>query len=373
MTSPQEKVVFVPETSAFGGGERVLLALSQYLHLRAIPHRFAWYFKTVNLAAHAGWPVQEEHLSPARKAHSKIRALNSYLQKRSRGDASSFLLVGIQAALHAGCCQARNYSLLILDTPSLLTDNTSKVLQRVAATLRSKLSRPVIRRALRRARSVMVTSDYMAREVRDLYGETPVVVRQGAPKGEFIARIPAPGAPVRLLSVCRLEPSKRVDWILTVLAALRRSGWSRGTPINCTLDIVGDGSARPQLERLADRLGVRNHTLFHGRVSDSVLESVYAGAHVFLMPAQQGYGLPALEALGRGIPVAVHRESGVSEILHGTPWVELVDGNAEHLEKSVRALIFRIQQRELINAPLPRFPSESEWASEVCGRCGWVA
>ena len=33
------------------------------------------------------------------------------------------------------------------------------------------------------------------------------------------------------------------------------------------------------------------------------------------MPAVQGYGIPAIESLQRGIPVLLHRESGVSDIL----------------------------------------------------------
>src|SRR5262249_1943199 len=103
----RERVIFVPETSAFGGGERVLLALSRFLHLRSIPHRFAWYFRVVNLADHATWPVCEEHLQPPRRPWSKIRALDAYLRQATAEAAGSVLLVGIQAALHAGLCRAK--------------------------------------------------------------------------------------------------------------------------------------------------------------------------------------------------------------------------------------------------------------------------
>jgi glycosyltransferase involved in cell wall biosynthesis len=368
-----EKVVFVPETTAFGGGERVLLALSRYLYDQSIPHRFAWYYPTVQLAPHASWPVREEHLEPGRKPLNKIKALGSYLHRVGGKSAGAVLLVGIQAALHAGLCSARDYSLLILDTPSLLSPPPGEGGAKWKARLRHQVSRPLIRRAMRRARSVMVTTDYMAEEVRRLYGFQPRIVRQGAPAGTFQPRSTKAGEPIRLLSVCRLEPNKRVDWILHSQAELRRSAWSSGHPLNCELDIVGSGGESEALRVLASRLGLDGSVRFHGRVSDARLEELYSRAHLFLMPARQGYGLPALEALSRGLPVVMHQESGVSEILKGTPWVELMQGEAETLREGIRRMAQRLASAELLHEPLPKFPSESEWADEVCRHCGWLA
>lgn len=368
-----DKVVFIPETTTFGGGERVLLALSRRLHEQCMPHRFAWYYPTVPLAPHASWPVREEHLMPRRDPVRKIKALSAYLHKMEVETSSSVLLVGIQAALHAGLSFARNYSLLVLDTPSLLTPAEGSENGRWQPKIREQVSRPIIRRAMRRARCVMVTTDYMAEEVRRLYGVRPTVVRQGAPAGAFNPRTLKPGETMRLLSVCRLEANKRVDWILESQARLRRSPWCSGQPLNCSLDIVGSGTEEPALRALASGLGLEGNVRFHGRVSDARLEELYARAHLFLMPARQGYGLPALEALSRGLPVVVHQDSGVSEILSGTPWVELIRGEQESLPLAIGNMATRLSNGTLLREPLPKFPSESEWADEVCRHCGWLS
>lgn len=369
---PADKVVFIPETSTFGGGERVLLALSRYLYEQSIPHRFAWYFRNVQLAQHAQWPVREEHLDPERKPYKKIRSLGAYLQRVGPDASGSVLLVGIQAALHAGFCSARDYSLLILDTPSLLSGATDEASSGWKPLLREQVSRPIIARAMRRARTVMVTTKYMAEEVKRLYGCSATVVRQGAPAGSFRPRFPKPGEAIRLLSVCRLEANKRVDWILDSQSKLRRSPWCSGRPLNCRLDIVGTGAEEESLRVLSSRMGLDGNVTFHGRVSDQRLEELYGAAHLFLMPARQGYGLPALEALSRGLPVVVHKDSGVSEILGGSLWAELIDGDSDSLREAIGQMAQRLTSGSLTHQAPPPFPSEADWAQEVCQHCGWL-
>ena len=90
------------------------------------------------------------------------------------------------------------------------------------------------------------------------------------------------------------------------------------------------------------------------------------------MPAVQGYGLPALEALTRKIPVVMHAQSGVSEILGGTPWVEIITGGEETLTAGMDTMIGRLLAGGLAERTLPDFPTESQWAEEVCRLCGWI-
>jgi len=369
---PTDRIVFIPETTAFGGAERVLLALSHFLYKQAIPHRFAWYYRIVELARHASWPVHEEHLNPDRSPVRKVQALDNYLRRAQEARAGTVLLVGIQAALHAGLCQTRDYSLLILDTPSLLSGMTTNGLVRLRSQVRERFTRPIIRRALRRARSVMVTSEYMAKEVEYRYGHRAAVVRQGAPLGTFQSRVVKPGEPIRLLSVCRLEANKRVDWILRAVAGLDFYYGLDPHFVRCHLDIVGEGAKRAELQRLTKELNLERRVCFHGRVSDERLEEIYRQAHLFVMPARQGYGLPAREALGRGLPVVVHEDSGVSEILRGSPWVELLTNQVAGLREAIYRMMPRVISGELARHPLPVFPSENDWASAVCRECGWL-
>jgi glycosyltransferase involved in cell wall biosynthesis len=56
----------------------------------------------------------------------------------------------------------------------------------------------------------------------------------------------------------------------------------------------------------AVRLGIRDSTIFTGRLTNSELRDVYAAADVFLYPSfAEGLGLPVVEACAGGLPTVV--------------------------------------------------------------------
>lgn len=63
---------------------------------------------------------------------------------------------------------------------------------------------------------------------------------------------------------------------------------------------------------------VRGWLHFTGRVSDSELDGLYLAATVFVYPSlYEGFGLPPLEALQRGVPTVVSDVPALQETLHG--------------------------------------------------------
>jgi glycosyltransferase involved in cell wall biosynthesis len=86
----------------------------------------------------------------------------------------------------------------------------------------------------------------------------------------------------------------------------------------------------------------------------------------------QGFGIPAVEALSAGIPVLLHRESGVSDILHETPWATVFEGDETAMVPELKAAIEGVIEGRQLGQPLPRISSEDEWAEKVAGYCGWV-
>jgi glycosyltransferase involved in cell wall biosynthesis len=369
------RTVFYPEMVAFGGAERVVLALSKHLRHRDIPHELALYYLSVDLQAHAQWTLPIRQLNPPRNPLTKARRMKDYLSRQQAAGSGTALLVGIQAALHAGVLGASDYILMILDTPSLMSPAPGPQPQ-VAGLSRSLLNlgrRLILCRGMRRAKRVIATSKYMADEMRRRYGIDSIIARQGglSPVQDTTKRVTNGRRGFRMLSVSRLEPNKRIDWILHALSRpnlpardiLAKTPWH--------LDIVGDGSERSKLENQARLLGLESRVTFLGHVSDERLEELYDEASIFLMPAFQGYGLPALEALSRRVPVVMHRDSGVSEILYRTPWVELIEGDAESLSAGLASMLNRLRSGRLATEPLPAFPSESDWAEQICRTCGW--
>jgi glycosyltransferase involved in cell wall biosynthesis len=70
-----------------------------------------------------------------------------------------------------------------------------------------------------------------------------------------------------------------------------------------------------ELRRQAEELGLAADTRILGWVSTAELESLYAVASAFVFPSlYEGFGLPILEAMARGVPVASSRRGSLAEV-----------------------------------------------------------
>jgi len=70
-----------------------------------------------------------------------------------------------------------------------------------------------------------------------------------------------------------------------------------------------------ELRELAESLGVTGHVRFDGWLSRSELDDLYAAATCFVFPSlYEGFGLPVLEAMARGIPVATSGRASLAEV-----------------------------------------------------------
>lgn len=368
-----KKIIFCPEFVAFGGGERGILAISRLLYERKLPHEIVCYFDQIGLERYADWPLEVVQLRPRRHALLKAVSLNRYL--RATGGERP-LLIGIQAACHIGMCPVSDYFMWVPDTPSLLTPPrpATTPLLRLMQVLRGVLLHHAVRRGMRNASAVSAMTQYTFREMDELYGIKPVIIHIGGKEIQCkqLPRAVRLGERFRLLSVCRLETSKRIDWILEAIARLEATTPHLSQKVDWVIDIVGDGPQMASLKEMAVNLRLDDRVTFHGYISDDALESIYRKSHLFLMPAKQGFGLPAVEALERGMPAIVHRESGVSEILTDTPWVELVDGTVEGLLCGIEKMVLRMLRGEHLLVAPPKLPTEREWAEKLCYLGGWI-
>jgi len=73
---------------------------------------------------------------------------------------------------------------------------------------------------------------------------------------------------------------------------------------------------RMQLRDLASSLGLRERILFLDHVDEEELPHLYGTADVVVLPSlYEGFGLPPLEAMACGTPVAVSRETSLPEVV----------------------------------------------------------
>ncbi len=117
-----------------------------------------------------------------------------------------------------------------------------------------------------------------------------------------------------LLFVGNLKPHKNVSGLLKAFAVVGQSG-----RLSHTLLIVGDDSRwRPVLQREATEMGLAGHVVFAGRAADDQLRAAYSGADLTIVPSfQEGLGLPVIESMACGTPVACSNVASLPEVAGG--------------------------------------------------------
>lgn len=146
--------------------------------------------------------------------------------------------------------------------------------------------------------AVAANSRLVADRYQRLYGKRPARVIH--PPIDFPRYATGPFED-GFLTVSRLEPAKRVDWLIRACARADER-----------LTIVGDGPDRARLARVAEES--RADVEFAGRVGDAKLADLYARCRAFLFAAQgEDFGLVPFEALASGKPLVAIAEGGFWE------------------------------------------------------------
>jgi glycosyltransferase involved in cell wall biosynthesis len=128
------------------------------------------------------------------------------------------------------------------------------------------------------------------------------------PEREVRARLAAGERPIAL-SLSAKRPHKN---LIRLLGALARIPATR-RPL-----LVLPGYPTPhesELRRHAAELGIDEDVRFRGWVDANELEGLYAAAACLVFPSlYEGFGLPALEAMARGVPVACSGRGALAEV-----------------------------------------------------------
>ena len=167
----------------------------------------------------------------------------------------------------------------------------------------------------RRADAVITSSSHVKQLVIGRLGVPPAAVHVcpfGAPAWRQLGGKPNIAADGYVLFVGTLEPRKNLGVLLDAYERLiaRR----RDVP-----KLVIAGRATPAaadwLERAA-REPLRGHVELRGYVPDAEREALYAGARAVVLPSRdEGFGIPALEAMSAGVPVMASRRGSLPEVI----------------------------------------------------------
>jgi glycosyltransferase involved in cell wall biosynthesis len=181
--------------------------------------------------------------------------------------------------------------------------------------------RTLVPLAVRRAARVITLSEASRREiVEDLpvgtdhvdvipLGPGTSATSAYTPEPQLRAELKLGEGPI-VLAVSALSAHKNVATLVEALPAVVRA--------HPTAVLVVPGNRTSygnRLEALAESLGVDGSLVLPGWVTEAQLEGLFRAAACFAFPSiREGFGLPVLEAMRRGVPVACSNASAMPEV-----------------------------------------------------------
>ena len=187
--------------------------------------------------------------------------------------------------------------------------------------LHQALMTRVARLYARRATAIIADSEYSKRTIVERLGIPPASVTvipvalgpefKPEPGTEAVRSRYAISGPY-ILYVGNFRPHKNLPRLIRAFAAL-------DAPLRGGHVLVlagGDRANRPALEALAKGLGVADRVVFPGQVHDADLPALYSACALFVLPSlEEGFGLPALEAMACGAAVVAADRAAIPEVV----------------------------------------------------------
>lgn len=155
----------------------------------------------------------------------------------------------------------------------------------------------------------------------------------GIPEKEF-------GDPPVIGIVGRLEEQKGHKYLFEALNLIKAIPW--------VLWVVGDGSRKAELERLAKDLNLRERIIFLGARKN--IAEILSGIDIFVFPSLwEGLGLAVLEAAAAGKPIVASRVGGIPEIIDdGKTGILVEPKNVKSLADGLEhVLLGKVDAREM--------------------------
>lgn len=174
--------------------------------------------------------------------------------------------------------------------------------------------------------------------------------------------------PLRLTTVCRLAPNKRVDHAIQVVRHLKAAG------LEARLTVMGTGEKAEDLKRLAGELGVAEGVVFAGQVSEEQKNEGLRQAHLLLHTSiREGWGLNVIEANAMGTPAVVYPVHGlVDSTVHGETGIVTERESPEAMAAVIARLYAQPGEYERLRRNAWERSKSFQWDRVLPGACGWL-
>jgi glycosyltransferase involved in cell wall biosynthesis len=367
-------IIFYPHIGEYGGIERNIIALAIEIKNRNLEPVLLCYYDKINMRKHSGdiltTTVLGDHWNPFEKGLKLKRYFKQY-ENEIQGMPFYFC---VKAAFYGVLAFKKDYVLHYTDPPSLLSNHlVENPIKKVLNIPRSIFSNFILHKGVSKAALCVTMTNINAVELKSIYNRSFDVFHQGGLPyhGNVTFDKKCDNKTLKLFSICRLQKSKNLNWIIEASHNLLKNEEFRKNYENLEVVIAGKGPELKNLMELANQLGINKNISFPGFLTSEKLEISYKNSDLFLVPGKQGFGLPVLEALYREIPVVMNIESRVSEILIDNSWVSISKNTSESFSENLMLHIHSINNQYPDKLLLSSLPTEQKWASQIGTYCKW--
>jgi glycosyltransferase involved in cell wall biosynthesis len=192
------------------------------------------------------------------------------------------------------------------------------------------------------------------------HGPGPSPSRPWTSRRELEQRFSLAGRPF-VLTVSAKRPHKNLVRLVEALALIP----SERRPL---LVLPGYATTHPHEQELREsalRLGVAPDIRFVGRASEEELDGLYRSASCFVLPSlYEGFGLPLLEAMARGVPVACSGRGALREI--GDDAARYFDPESpQSIAEAIQMLLGNARERERLRSAGLERARHYSWAASA--------
>jgi len=144
---------------------------------------------------------------------------------------------------------------------------------------------------------------------------------------------------IRILSICMLRLSKKLDVLLQAISKINDSGGE------LLLNIVGDGEGRSYYEKFAQKLGLSDIVNFHGATfGNNLVEFIHECDFFVLASPWETFGIVIIEALACGKPVVITSEGGPRDFVTDKMGVFAKPNNPDDLAKAIEYMMNKYKE-----------------------------
>lgn len=276
-----------------------------------------------------------------------------------------------QSIIYCYLSKVNDYNCHLTDPPSLLEIDQLKK-KNTSSQLKELTKKYLIKKSLKKATKVITMCKINQREFQKIYGLRPLVVYQGTSlkKTKLTKTKTYNKKNINLLSIARLERNKNIEWILYLVKKIVSDNKKNNQKVS--LNIIGEGTLDKKLRGLTKKLQIERHVNFLGYVSNRKKINFLKKTTINLIPAKQGYGIPALESVFLGIPTIINSASRISEILKNKEIIKITKNNKKNFIEVSFNFIKLFNSKKKLKIEIDDLPTSSNWSFNISKLCKWI-